>query len=151
MILSENRKPLFGIMLWKVPMIAPAFRLPSRVASAAVLLLAVQLGGCASMGDGALSGAFVDPSIYDLTDCPQLEAERKRLQTRTAELQGLIDKAQTGTAGSMVGELAYRNDYISTRAQAKLAEEQWHKNKCVASASPPAPAPAAPAKRSRGR
>ena len=102
------------------------------------------------MGDGALSGAFVDPSIYDLTDCPQLEAERTRLQVRTAELQGLIDKAQTGTAGSFVGEVAYRNDYISTRAQAKLADEQWQKNKCVASA-PPAPAPVAPAKRSRGR
>ena len=121
--------------------------LPSRVATAAALLLAVQLGGCASMGDGMLSGAFVDPSIYDLTDCPQLEAERKRLQTRTAELQGLIDKAQTGTAGSVVGEVAYRNDYISTRSQAKLAEEQWQKNKCVATPTPPV---AAPAKRSRG-
>lgn len=126
---------------------APHFRLPSRIAAAAALLLAVQLGGCAGMGDGMLSGAFVDPSIYDLTDCPQLEAERNRLQTRTAELQGLIDKAQTGTAGSVVGEVAYRNDYISTRSQAKLAEEQWQKNKCVASAPP---APAAPAKRSRG-
>jgi len=125
-------------------------RLPSRVTAAAALLLAVQLGGCASMGDGMLSGAFVDPSIYDLSDCPQLEAERKRLATRTAELQGLIDKAQTGTAGSVVGEVAYRNDYISTRAQAKLAEEQWQKNKCVASAPPPAPAPVAPAKRARG-
>lgn len=127
----------------------PYFHLPSRVATAAALLLAVQLGGCASMGDGMLSGAFVDPSIYDLSDCPQLEAERKRLQTRTAELQGLIDKAQTGTAGSVVGEVAYRNDYISTRAQAKLAEEQWQKNKCVATPEPPAAAPAAPAKRSR--
>lgn len=123
-------------------------RLPTRLAAAAALLLAVQLGGCASMGDGALSGAFVDPSIYDLTDCPQLEAERKRLQTRTAELQGLIDKAQAGTAGPLVGEVAYRNDYISTRAQAKLADEQWQKNKCVASAPPPVPA--APAKRARG-
>lgn len=129
---------------------APQSRLPSRAAAAAALLFAVQLGGCASMGDGMLSGAFVDPSIYDLTDCPQLEAERKRLQTRTAELQGLIDKAQTGTAGSVVGEVAYRNDYISTRAQAKLAEEQWQKNKCVASAPLPVPAPAAPAKRARG-
>jgi len=128
----------------------PRFHLSPRVAAAATLLLAVQLGGCASMGDGALSGAFVDPSIYDLTDCPQLEAERKRLQARTAELQGLIDKAQTGTAGSLVGEVAYRNDYISTRAQAKQAEEQWQKNKCVASAPSPAPAPVAPAKRSRG-
>lgn len=130
-------------------MIARAFhnRLPSRVAAVAALLFAVQLGGCAGLGDGMLSGAFVDPSIYDLSDCPQLEAERTRLATRTAELQGLIDKAQTGTAGSVVGEVAYRNDYISTRSQAKLAEEQWQKNKCVASAPPPAPVP--PAKRSR--
>lgn len=130
---------------------APHFRLPSRVVAAAALLFAVQLGGCASMGDGMLSGAFVDPSIYDLTDCPQLETERKRLATRTTELQGLIDKAQGGTAGSVVGELAYRNDYISTRAQAKLADEQWQKNKCVATPEPPIAAPAAPAKRSRGR
>lgn len=128
----------------------PRFHLSPRVATAAALLLAVQLGGCASMGDGMLSGAFVDPSIYDLSDCSQLEAERKRLQTRTAELQGLIDKAQTGTAGSVVGEVAYRNDYISTRSQAKLAEEQWQKNKCVATPAPPVAPPAAPAKRSRG-
>lgn len=128
---------------------APRFRLPSRLTTGAALLLSIQLGGCAGMGDGMLSGAFVDPSIYDLTDCPQLETERKRLQTRTAELQGLIDKAQTGTAGSVVGEVAYRNDYISTRAQAKLADEQWQKSKCVASAPPPAPVPAAPGKRGR--
>jgi hypothetical protein len=59
-------------------------------------------------------------------------------------LQGLIDKAQTGTAGVVVGELAYRNDYISVRANAKLVEQAWQKNKCVASA-PVAPAPTAAA------
>ncbi|QUS40660.1 twin-arginine translocation pathway signal [Tardiphaga alba] len=126
-------------------------RLPSRIAAAAALLLAVHLGGCAGMGDGPLSGAFVDPSIYDLSDCSQLEAERNRLARRTAELQGLIDKAQTGTAGSVVGEVAYRNDYISARAQAKLAEEQWQKNRCIASAPPPAPPSAMPANRSSRR
>ena len=42
-------------------------------------------------------------------------------------------KAETGTGGSVVGELAYRNDYISARASAKLAEETWQRNKCVAS------------------
>jgi len=114
-------------------------------------MAAVNLAGCAGLGDGALSGAFVDPSIYDLSDCPQLEAERKRLETRTAELQGLIDKAQTGTGGAVVGEVAYRNDYISTRAQAKLAEEHWRKNKCVATPpAPPAPSPAAGKRGARG-
>jgi hypothetical protein len=92
----------------------------------------------------------VDPAKYDQFDCKQLEGERKTLATRTAELQGLIAKAETGTGGSVVGELAYRNDYISARASAKLAEETWQRNKCVASspatATPaPAPAPAPPA------
>lgn len=123
----------------------PRFRLLTRAAALASLLVAAgYLGGCASMGDGMVSGAFVDPAKYDLYDCQQLETERKSLATRTAELQGLIDKAQTGAGGSVVGELAYRNDYISVRAQAKLAEENWRRSKCVASApgTPPAPVPA---------
>jgi hypothetical protein len=128
-------------------------RLTSRAAVALLALgagLCAGLGGCANVGDSFASAAFVDPAKYEQFDCKQLEVERKSLATRTAELQGLIAKAETGTGGSVVGELAYRNDYISARAQAKLAEETWQRNKCVASspatATPaPAPVPAAPA------
>ena len=116
---------------------------PAR-AVAALSLLAVALGGCAAIGDSFVSGAFVDPAKYELYDCKQLEAERKTLSARTAELQGLIDKAETGTGGAVVGVLAYRNDYVSVRASAKLAEENWQRSKCVASA-PATAAPAAPA------
>src|SRR6195952_6047215 len=126
-------------------------RLTSRATAAvALLVLGATLGGCANVGDSFASAAFVDPAKYEQFDCKQLEAERKSLAVRTAELQGLIAKAETGTGGSVVGELAYRNDYISARASSKLAEETWQRNKCVA-ASPataqpaPAPAPAAPA------
>jgi hypothetical protein len=126
--------------------------LTSRATAVALLVLgtglAVSLGGCADVGDSFASAAFVDPAKYEQYDCKQLEGERKSLATRTAELQGLIAKAQTGTGGSVVGELAYRNDYISTRASAKLADETWQRNKCVASsaaAAAPAPVPAAPA------
>jgi hypothetical protein len=120
------------------------------MAAVALLVLCAGLGGCANVGDSFASSAFVDPAKYDQFDCKQLETERKALATRTAELQGLIAKANTGVGGSVVGELAYRNDYISARAQAKLAEETWQRNKCVAgspaAATPaPAPAPAAPA------
>src|SRR3954451_1373322 len=130
-------------------------RLTSRATAVALLALAAglgaTLGGCANVGDSFASAAFVDPAKYEQFDCKQLEAERKALATRTAELQGLIAKAETGVGGSVVGELAYRNDYISARAQAKLAEEMWQRNKCVvsspATATPaPAPAPAAPGK-----
>ncbi|MHB8268626.1 twin-arginine translocation pathway signal [Bradyrhizobium sp.] len=128
-------------------------RLTSRTATAAALLvLCAGLCGCANVGDSFASSAFVDPAKYENFDCKQLETERKNLAVRTAELQGLIAKAETGTGGSVIGELAYRNDYISARASSKLAEETWQRNKCVASspatATPaPAPAPAEPAPR----
>jgi hypothetical protein len=50
-------------------------------------------------------------------------------------------KAQTGVAGPVVAELAYRNEYIAVRAQAKLADEAWQRNKCHSS-PPVADAPA---------
>jgi hypothetical protein len=114
-------------------------------ATLAALALCVSLGGCAGVGDSFASAAFVDPAKYDLFDCKQLEAERKLLAVRTAELQGLIDKAQTGTGGAVVSELAYRNDYISARGSARLAGEVWQRDKCVASPLATMPAPDAPA------
>lgn len=115
-----------------------------------LLALACGLGGCAGVGDSFASSAFVDPAKYDMYDCKQLEAERKGLAARTAELQGLIDKAQTGTGGAVVSELVYRNDYISARASSKLAEENWRSSKCAAAtpvvaAPSTAPRPVAPA------
>jgi len=119
-----------------------------RVVSMAILAASgLSLGGCAGAGDSALSGAFVDPAKYELYDCKQLEAERKSLEARTAQLQGYIDKARTGTAGTVVGEMAYRNDYISTRASLKLANEAWERGKCAATAPPVA----APASKGKGR
>jgi hypothetical protein len=110
-------------------------------AAIALLIASGGLGGCANLGDGALSGAFVDPAKYDLYDCNQLDAERKSLAARTAELQRLIDKAQTGVAGPVVSVVAYRNDYITVRASAKLVEEEWRRNKCdTAPAAHEAPA-----------
>lgn len=137
------------------------FSHPSRLRalSVATLLslgasLSASLGGCADLGDGAASGAFVDPAKYEYYDCKLLETERKTLAKRTAELQGLIAKAQDGVAGPVVAELAYRNDYISTRAQAKLAEEAWRRNKCHESppdAKPDATATVAPTPPANGK
>jgi hypothetical protein len=99
------------------------------LAALALVALGVGLSGCAGMSD-AISPAFADPAKYDLYDCTQLETARKGLATRTAELQGLMSKAETGVAGSVVAEMAYRNDYIAVRGQSKLAEEAWQRNRC---------------------
>jgi hypothetical protein len=104
-------------------------RLVPRAAVVALLALGCGLGGCASMSDG-MTSAFADPAKYDLYECKQLEAERKNLATRAAELQGLMAKAQTGVAGPVVAEIAYRNEYIAVRGQTNNAEEAWRRNKC---------------------
>src|SRR6478736_9000412 len=117
------------------------------LAALALLALGAVLSGCAEMGD-SMTSAFADPAKYDLYDCKQLEPERARLAARAAELQGLMAKAETGVAGPVVAELAYRNEYIAVRGQTKLADEAWRRNKCqdgtpaagasAASSAPPA-------------
>jgi hypothetical protein len=110
-----------------------------RSANAAALLgLAIALNGCADMSD-SMSTAFADPAKYQLYDCKQLEAERKNLANRSAELQGLMAKAETGVAGPVVAELAYRNEYMSVRGQARFAEDAWQQNKCAYAPPPAAP------------
>jgi hypothetical protein len=122
--------------------------LPSAASSLVRLVLGFALvsglAGCAGMGD-SMTAAFADPAKYELYNCKQLEAERKALAARQADLQGLMTKAETGTGGAVVAELAYRNEYIAVRGQSHFAEEAWQRNKCVAGAPPPgAPAPVPP-------
>jgi hypothetical protein len=118
--------------------------------AAALLALGIALSGCADMSDG-LTTAFADPAKYDLWECKQLETERKTLANRGAELQGLMARADTGVAGPVVAELAYRNEYVSVRGQARFAEEAWQRGKCRET-GPAAPAanvrPAPPPSRS---
>jgi hypothetical protein len=114
---------------------------PRAATVLALLVLGAGLSGCAEISD-KVSPAFADPAKYDYYDCKLLETERKALAAREAELKGLMAKADTGVAGPVVAELAYRNDYVAIRGQSKLAEAAWQRNKCHDS-PPGAPAAAA--------
>ena len=67
-------------------------------------------------------------------------------------INSMMAKANTGVAGPVVVELAYRNEYIALRGQSRLADEVWHRNKCdvAAPTAPAAAAPAAPAAAANG-
>jgi hypothetical protein len=124
--------------------------LNSCLVALALMALGAGLAGCAGMSD-TIAPAFADPARYDLYDCKQLETERKSLATRTAELQGLMSKAETGVAGSVVSEVAYRNDYIAVRGQSKLADEAWRKNRCQDSPPEAKAAPIPPVVKGRSK
>jgi hypothetical protein len=116
--------------------------LPRAGSAVATLVLGLQLGGCAEMSDG-MTQAFADPAKYELYNCKQLQDERASLKSRMNDIQGLMKKAETGTGGVVVSELAYRNDYISIRGQMRFADEAWRRNKCH-DTTPGAPAPGVP-------
>jgi hypothetical protein len=126
-------------------MISSLFRFPGlllrALAPALLAALGASLSGCADMSDG-MTSAFADPAKYELWNCKQLEGERKSQAKRLAELQGLMAKAQTGVGGPVIAELAYRNEYIAVRGQAKNADDAWVRNKCRE--SPPEPAKDSP-------
>jgi len=103
--------------------------MPRIVAFGCAAGFGLALSGCSSMPE-TMTLAFADPAKYELYDCKQLEAERKNLANRLAELRGLMEKAQTGAAGPVVAEIAYRNEYIAVRGQSRNAEEAWQRNKC---------------------
>jgi uncharacterized membrane-anchored protein len=122
---------------------SPSYRLPSCCAAAALLAAGLALSGCTSMSE-TIAPAFADPARYELYDCKQLEGERKALARRTEELQKLMDKAETGTGGVVVSELAYRNDYVAARGSAQLAEDAWRRNRCRETPPDAAPTASAP-------
>jgi len=126
--------------------------LPRSALVLALLALAMAATACADMNDTMLS-AFADPAQFDLYDCKQLVGQRQSLTMRAAELEGLMAKADTGVAGPVVAELAYRNEYISVRAQSRLADQAWKRNKCQSTtpgAAQPAAAAVAPAASAKG-
>lgn len=105
-----------------------------KALSATGLVLAgAALAGCASGGD-AKNSAFVDPARYNLYDCKQLDAARQVADKRVLELQGLMAKAETGAAGSLVSGLAYQTDFVSARAQLNLIDENRSRSNCGAAA-----------------
>lgn len=133
-------------------------RAPLRALAGAVLFASgAALCGCANMSDG-MTSAFADPAKYELYNCKQLETERKNLTTKMAELQGLMSKAQTGVGGPVVAQVAYSNDYVALRGQARNADAAWVANKChetpptkTAAESSPAATPAVASSRKPAR
>ena len=102
--------------------------LRGRQRNALLVALAVALAGCGlSDGPGTL---IVDPGHYDAYHCNDLVARWKVLNERERELRGLIDKASTGTGGTVIGSIAYGPDYQAVLTEKKLVQQQAAAKNC---------------------
>jgi hypothetical protein len=89
----------------------------------------VALAGCGmSGGAGSL---LIDPGRYSAYHCNELAARWKILVAREKELRGLIDKANEGSGGAVIGSLAYRADYESVLGDEKLLQRTAADKNCA--------------------
>ncbi|MGB7078587.1 MAG: hypothetical protein WBD53_15480 [Xanthobacteraceae bacterium] len=114
-----------------------AIRAVPRVFLSAVVLrrtcaavVGAALAGC-SMSGGAGS-LLVDPSLYSAYHCNDLATQWKVLVAREKELRALMQRADQGTGGSVIGSLAYGADYDSVLSEEKLLQRTAAEKKCAA-------------------
>jgi len=95
---------------------------------AALATVSVMVASCGTdNGPGAL---FVDPGRYDAYHCNDLAARWKALLEREKQLRNLIDRAQEGSGGALIGTMAYGPDYDSVLTEKKLVQRRATELKC---------------------
>lgn len=87
---------------------------------------AAALAGC---GNGAGS-LLIDPGRYSAYHCNDLAARWKVLVAREKELRDLMDRADQGGGGAVIGSLAYRTDYESVRSEEILLQRTAAEKNC---------------------
>jgi hypothetical protein len=107
-------------------------RLTMRFAYIAPIVLCLALAACASSGDEAPT-IFTDPGKFQYYNCEQLATSNKSVLARQKALQTLIDKAGEGAAGTFVGAIAYKTDYISTTEDLRLIKAAIRDKNCAGS------------------
>jgi hypothetical protein len=91
-----------------------------------VCFVLVALAGC-SNGAGSL---LIDPGRYSAYHCNDLAARWKVLVAREQELRDLMDRANQGGGGAVIGSLAYRTDYESVRSEERLLQSTAAEKNC---------------------
>jgi hypothetical protein len=98
----------------------------------ASIVLCLALSACASSGDDAPT-LLGDPGKYQYHNCEQLAAATKAMSARQKELQTLTDKAGEGAAGTFVGAIAYKADYLAATEDLRLIRVAIRNKDCASS------------------
>ena len=106
------------------------------------LLAAVLLAGCASSSD-TTAHFLVAPGKYVLYSCADIAQQAKLNSDRQRELEGLMMKAGTSSAGQLVSATTYRPEYLQLRGEMDDLRQSAANKKCkfvpgVAGSAPPA-------------
>ena len=97
---------------------------------ACVLVAAAALSACSTTADFSMT-PLVNPGKYQFHSCDQIAVAAKGQAARRDELQGLINRAEQGAGGVVVGALAYRTDLASTNQELQILEATAREKNCA--------------------
>jgi hypothetical protein len=98
-----------------------------------LLGLAAGLLAACGLQDGP--GSFLaDPGQYSVYHCNEIAAQSKVLADREKELRNLMDKADQGGGGSVIGAVAYGPQYDTVRADEKILQRTAVEKNCGSAA-----------------
>ncbi|MEA2878868.1 MAG: hypothetical protein QOF14_4064 [Hyphomicrobiales bacterium] len=96
---------------------------------AGAFALAGLAAGCGSFGDPT-GYAVVMQDKFDFMTCPEIVGHHAGLVNREKQLVDLVEKAETGVGGFLVGALAYRSELGTVRTQLTVANRAVQAKGC---------------------
>jgi hypothetical protein len=99
--------------------------------SAAIVVLAMALGGCSTTGVDSSFTVFADPAKYLYYSCDQINGQLKHWTAREQELKLLMDKAEQGAGGAVVNLIAYKADHVAATEELKLLNKAAREKSCM--------------------
>jgi hypothetical protein len=74
---------------------------------------------------------FADPGKYEYHTCEQVLAAGREASAREVRLRELIQKAEQGAAGSLVGAVAYRGEYRTVVEELAVIDTVARRKNCL--------------------
>jgi hypothetical protein len=95
-----------------------------------VALVLVFAAGCSTSSNVDVM-LFADPGKYEHQTCEQISAAGKSVADREARLRQLIQKAEQGAAGGLVGAVAYRGEHRTVVEELAVIEGASRRKNCT--------------------
>lgn len=99
-----------------------------KLVAALALCLAFASGGCSMVLDDNSAVFSAAPGKYDYLDCKGIAERTETNSKRTAELDGLMQKASQSSGGQVIGTMVYKDEYNTVQgdqlALRKAADEK---------------------------
>lgn len=99
--------------------------------AALALCLAFASGGCSMVLDDNSAVFAAAPGKYDYLDCKGIAQRTAANSKRTAELDGLMQRASQSTGGQVIGTMVYKDEYNTVQGDQLALRKAADDRRCT--------------------